>query len=68
MLEGEDGYTGDPISFAELARLPLHTRSRAGPMAVADERADGHVLLQPELYVEILDRHGARSRRASAGR
>src|SRR5439155_25987468 len=76
-------YTGDPISFAELAKLPLRTRPRAllstsmtllppmrrrleerfgccvldlyslneaGPVAVADPRAGGHVLLQPGLY------------------
>ncbi len=82
-------YTGDPISFAELAKLPLQTRPRAlistamaltpglreqleahfacpvldvysmnetGPIAVAAE--GGHVLLQPRLYVEILDADG----------
>src|SRR5436190_1746992 len=81
-------YTGDPIAFAELAKLPLQTRPRgmlstsmtllpamrrrleerfgcpvldlyslneAGPVAVADTAAGGHVLLQPGLYVEILD-------------
>lgn len=78
---------GDPISFAELLRLPLQWRPRAllsvamalssglrqalearydcpvldlyslnevGPVAVYDPSADAHVLLQPDLYVEIL--------------
>ena len=81
-------YTGDPIAFAELAKLPLQTKPRAllstsmtllpamrerlearfgcpvldlyslneaGPVAVADSAAAGHVLLQHKLYVEILD-------------
>lgn len=81
---------GDPISFAELLRLPLQHRPRAllsvsmalspglraqlaarfdcpvldvysmnevGPIAVFDPSAGGHVLLQPRLYVEILDPH-----------
>ena len=84
-------YTGDPISFAELARLPLQTKPRAlistsmsllpglrrdleqrfgcpvldvysmneaGPVAVADPAAGGHVLLQHCMYVEILDAQG----------
>ncbi len=84
-------YTGDPLSFAELAKLPLQTKPRvllstsmtllpalrlrleerfgcpvldlysmneAGPVAVADATAGGHVLLQPRLYVEILDPAG----------
>lgn len=84
-------YTGDPISFAELAKLPLQTRPRAllstsmallpslcrrleehfgcpvldlyslneaGPVAVADAAAGGHVLLQHAMYVEILDGAG----------
>jgi phenylacetate-CoA ligase len=88
-------YAGDPISFAELAQLPLTTKPRAlisvsmalspalrtqletrftcpvldvyslnevGPVAVFDAHAGGHtgghVLLQPQLYVEILDRAG----------
>jgi phenylacetate-CoA ligase len=79
-------YAGDPLSFAELASLPVQARPRAllstsmalgaglrarleerfgcpvldlyslneaGPVAVAD--AGGHVLLQPGMYVEILD-------------
>ena len=81
-------YTGDPIAFAELARLSLQTKPRAllstsmtllpamlqrleerfgcpvldlyslneaGPVAVADAAAGGHVLLQQRLYVKILD-------------
>lgn len=84
-------YTGDPISFAELATLDLQTKPRAllstsmtllpamrarledkflspvldlysmneaGPVAVADANLGGHVLLQPDLYVEILDDSG----------
>ena len=84
-------YTGDPISFAELARLPLQTKPRAlistsmallpalrqrlqerfncpvldiysmneaGPVAVADPAAGGHVLLQHCMYVEIVDAAG----------
>jgi phenylacetate-CoA ligase len=84
-------YAGDPISFAELANLPIITRPRAlisvsmlllpglrqrleqrfgcpvldiyslneaGPVAVLDAAAGGHVLLQPMLYLEILDAQG----------
>jgi len=80
--------TGDPLSFAALAELPVRTQPRAlispsmmlspefgkalearfncpvldvyslneaGPIAVADSRAGGHVLLQPQMFVEILD-------------
>ncbi|WP_132259631.1 AMP-binding protein [Paucimonas lemoignei] len=79
---------GDPISFAELLKLPMTHRPRVmmsvsmtllpalreqlesrfacpvldiyslnevGPVGVFDARAGGHVLLQPHLYVEILD-------------
>jgi phenylacetate-CoA ligase len=82
-------YTGDPLSFVELARLPLNTRPKAlistamqllpglqsdlqahfgcpvidlyamnecGPIAAAT--AGGFALLQPQLYVEILDPDG----------
>jgi phenylacetate-CoA ligase len=81
-------YTGDPLSFAELARLPLTTKPRAlvstsmalspgwraaletrfacpvidvysmnesGPVAVADPVEPTYHLLQPQLYVEVLD-------------
>lgn len=84
-------YTGDPISFAELLKLPLLAKPRAmlstsmallpalrrqleerfgcpvldlysmneaGPVAVADPAAGGHVLLQHRLYLEILDPAG----------
>jgi phenylacetate-CoA ligase len=82
-------YAGDPISFAELASLPLAAKPRAlisvsmalspalreilearfacavldvyslnevGPVGVYDGNIGGHLLLQPQLYVEILDR------------
>jgi phenylacetate-CoA ligase len=82
---------GDPISFAELLRLPVAVRPKAlvsvsmslspglrctleerfacpvldvyslnevGPVGVFDAAAGGHVLLQPNLYVETLDRDG----------
>jgi phenylacetate-CoA ligase len=84
-------YTGDPLSFAELARLPLRTKPRAlistsmtllpglrtqleehfgcpvldiyslneaGPIAVADLAAGGHVLLQHRMFVEIVGSQG----------
>jgi phenylacetate-CoA ligase len=38
--------------------LDLYSMNEAGPVAVADAAAGGHVLLQPRLYVEILDREG----------
>jgi len=83
--------SGDPISFAELLKLPLTWRPRAllsvsmlllpglrrqleerfgcpvldlyslnevGPVGVFDGAAGGHLLLQPELFVEILDSGG----------
>ncbi len=86
-------YAGDPISFAELLKLPITTTPRAlisvsmalseglraklearfacpvldvysmnevGPIAVYDSNAGGHVLLQPQLFVEILDANGDR--------
>ena len=82
-------FTGDPLSFAELARLSLRHRPKAlistamqllpglrqalaahfgcpvidlyamneaGPIAVGTSA--GHVLLQPHLYVEVLDDDG----------
>ena len=84
-------YTGDPLSFAELARLPLQTKPRAlistsmtllpglrtqleerfecpvldiyslneaGPIAVADAVAGGHVMLQHRMFVEIVGSQG----------
>lgn len=83
--------SGDPISLAELRRLPLQHRPRAlistsmallpaqrealeahfgcplldiysmneaGPIAVYDPQRQGHRLLQPWLYVEILGQDG----------
>jgi phenylacetate-CoA ligase len=35
--------------------LDLYSLNEAGPVAVADTNAGGHVLLQHELYVEVLD-------------
>ncbi len=35
--------------------LDVYSLNEVGPVAVFDESAGGHVLLQPELYVEILD-------------
>ena len=40
--------------------LDLYSMNEAGPIAVADERAGGHVLLQPRLLVEILAPDGSR--------
>lgn len=84
-------YTGDPIAFDELMKLPMQTKPRAmlstsmallpamrqrleerfdcpvldiysmneaGPVAVADQSAGGHVLLQNWLFVEILNDAG----------
>lgn len=36
------------------AVLDLYSMNEAGPLAVYDDAADGHVLLQPGMYVEIL--------------
>jgi phenylacetate-CoA ligase len=82
-------FTGDPLSLAELARLPLrhqpkvlistamqmlpglrrelearfgcpvidlYAMNEAGPIGAA--AAAGHILLQPRLYVEVLDDDG----------
>lgn len=38
--------------------LDVYSLNEAGPVAVFDTTLDAHVLLQPRLYVEILDRHG----------
>ncbi|MBI5880344.1 MAG: capsule biosynthesis protein CapK [Chloroflexi bacterium] len=83
-------YTGDPLAFAELMRLPLRTSPRAlvstamallpgmrgaleahfacpvidlysmnetGPIAFT--QGDARILLQPRLFVEVLDERGA---------
>jgi phenylacetate-CoA ligase len=39
--------------------LDLYSMNEAGPIAVMDPALDAHVLLQPRLYVEILDEQGA---------
>ncbi|MGC4075004.1 MAG: AMP-binding protein [Nibricoccus sp.] len=38
--------------------LDLYSLNEAGPIAVFDQKVDGHVILQPRLYVEILDPSG----------
>ena len=38
--------------------LDIYSLNEVGPVGVFDEAAGGHVLLQPNLYVEILDREG----------
>lgn len=38
--------------------LDLYSLNEAGPVAVFDPALDGHVILQPRLYVEILDPAG----------
>ncbi len=38
--------------------LDLYSLNEAGPVAVFDPALDGHVVLQPRLYVEILDTTG----------
>jgi phenylacetate-CoA ligase len=40
--------------------LDLYSLNEAGPVAVFDERAGGHVLLQHRLFVELVDGEGAR--------
>lgn len=88
---GAEIYTGDPLSFSELLKLPLATKPRAlisvgmmlasglktelethfnapvldiyslneaGPVAAFDSELNGHMLLQPNLFVEILNEKG----------
>jgi phenylacetate-CoA ligase len=38
--------------------LDIYSLNEVGPVSVYDARAGGHVLLQPHLFVEILDRSG----------
>lgn len=38
--------------------LDIYSMNEAGPIAVFDPRLGGHVLLQPELWVEIVDEAG----------
>jgi phenylacetate-CoA ligase len=46
-----EGRFGCPV-------LDLYSMNEAGPLAVADAQAGGHVLLQHRMYVEILDPRG----------
>ncbi|MEG0191588.1 MAG: AMP-binding protein [Stenotrophomonas sp.] len=41
------------------AVLDLYSMNEAGPLAVYDDAAGGHVLLQPGMYVEVLGPDGA---------
>ena len=47
--------------------LDVYSMSECGPIAVADARTGGHVLLQPQLYVEILDAFDTKGRRCAPG-
>lgn len=47
--------------------LDLYSMNEAGPVAVFDGVADGHVLLQHRLYVEILDSDGTPVRSGTRG-
>ena len=47
-----EGQFGCPV-------LDLYSLNEAGPVAVFDERAGGHVLLQHRMFVELLDDAGA---------
>jgi len=38
--------------------LDIYSLNETGPVAVFDDRAGGHVLLQPRMFVEILDHDG----------
>lgn len=38
--------------------LDVYSMNEAGPIAVADSSVGGHVLLQPRMFVEIVDEHG----------
>ncbi|KAF1694715.1 AMP-binding protein [Pseudoxanthomonas daejeonensis] len=42
----------------DCAVLDLYSMNEAGPLAVYDDAAGGHVLLQPGMYIEILDPNG----------
>jgi phenylacetate-CoA ligase len=52
-----EGRFGCPV-------LDIYSLNEVGPVAVFDARVGGHVVLQPRLYLEILDAHG---RPAAAG-
>jgi phenylacetate-CoA ligase len=47
--------------------LDLYSLNEAGPVAVFDPALDGHVLLQPRLFVEILDPAGEPVRNGERG-
>lgn len=38
--------------------LDIYSMNEAGPLAVYDAALEGHVLLQPDMYVETVDAHG----------
>ena len=48
--------------------LDIYSLNEVGPVAVYDDAAGGHVLLQHRLYVEILDGEGKPGARGSAWR
>ncbi len=47
--------------------LDIYSLNEAGPVAVYDASLNGHVLLQPQLFVEILDASGTPVGRAERG-
>lgn len=52
---------GQRTSFEACLQAPvldLYSMNEAGPIAVRAPRGEGHVLLQPQLFVEILDAFG----------
>jgi phenylacetate-CoA ligase len=40
--------------------LDIYSMNEAGPIAVFDAALDGHVLLQPRMFIEVLDEHDQR--------
>ena len=47
--------------------LDIYSLGEVGPVGVFDAALDGHLLLQPQLYVEILDRDGRPASPGTAG-
>jgi phenylacetate-coenzyme A ligase PaaK-like adenylate-forming protein len=47
--------------------LDLYSLNEAGPVAVFDERADGHVMLQHRMFVELLGADGEPVKRGERG-
>lgn len=47
--------------------LDIYSLGEVGPVGVFDAALDGHLLLQPQLYVEILDRDGRPASPGAAG-